>query len=160
MKLSLKASFENQLRIPSPTGPKYVVSSPTNHGSWGVLHLGKKTNWIDPNREKYQNFHGGFLKWGYPWSSSIDSRIFPDINHPAIGVPPLLEPFYAADDRTRFSATKGSRRTRPGTWGTCLLLGWTKENMETWAMFKTPVDWWLASSGIILPNILGVRIQQ
>ena len=35
--------------------------------------------------------YGGFLKWGYPLSSSIYRWNFRQINHPAIGVLPFME---------------------------------------------------------------------
>ena len=33
--------------------------------------------------------HGGFPKWGYHQSSSIIGGIFPNKNHPILGVPPI-----------------------------------------------------------------------
>ena len=44
---------------------------------------------VSPNKMVARN--GGFLKWGYPQSSSISMEIS-TLNHPAIGVAPFMEP--------------------------------------------------------------------
>ena len=38
--------------------------------------------------------NGGFLKWEYPYFSSIYRCIFPEINHPFLGTPILGTPIY------------------------------------------------------------------
>ena len=41
--------------------------------------------------------YGGFLKWGYPCSSSIYRWDFPQKKHPAIGVAPCQDPYFYRD---------------------------------------------------------------
>ena len=54
-------------------------------------HFREETLKLQKSRSKIVP-DGGFLKWGYPQTSSIFGWDFPLINHPAMGVPPFLEP--------------------------------------------------------------------
>ena len=46
-----------------------------------------RKSWLS---HEYGIINGGFHKWGYPWIIYF-KRIFHEINHPAIGVPPCME---------------------------------------------------------------------
>ena len=73
--------------------PRILQSCPVSFGSMaGAMNMVRAMNtmpqsWWLIGGLKY----GGFQKWGYPQIIIHFNRIFPEINHPAIGVPPFLE---------------------------------------------------------------------